>query len=272
MQHSNIVIETKHATAILSLIGGQIIHWAPSGHKPVLWLSQKAAIEEGKAIRGGVPICWPWFGNKESLPAHGLVRTKLWKHVDTIERGDVTCVKLQCFSDAHTLAVWPFPFVLEVEYHIGKELRVVLNTYNTGKEALYITEALHTYFLIDQINAVQIKGLEGSNYLDKTMNLTLLKQKDSIRIIDETDRIYLHPGPVTIIDEGLNRKIEISSAGNKHTVVWNPWTEKSSLFKDMNPKDFNHFICVESANVDEVFIAPGTVHTLTQSFLISALA
>ncbi|HMQ06368.1 MAG TPA: D-hexose-6-phosphate mutarotase [Saprospiraceae bacterium] len=264
MHHSSIVIETNHATAILSLIGGQIIHWAPSGHKPVLWLSDKAAFNEGKAIRGGVPVCWPWFGTKNNLPAHGLVRTRLWKHSDTIERGDVTCVKLQCFSDANTLSIWPFPFFLEIEYHIGKDLRVVLSTYNTGQNNLYITEALHTYFLVSHIKNVVVNGFEGVEYLDKTNDFIAVKQQGNIKITEETDRIYLSPGPATILDKGWKRKIHIKNSGNEHTVIWNPGPEKSQAMTDILPRGYTKMLCLEAANTNDIVVLPGEKHTLTQ--------
>ncbi len=266
---SLIQIKNKMGEATISKYGGQLISWKPlEAKETVIWLSDKAQFSEGKAIRGGIPICWPWFGNKEGYSAHGLVRTKIWKHVLTEDQGDVTLVKLQCSSDGRTLTIWPFSFLLEIEFHIADELLIALKTYNTGKKPFYITEALHTYFHVSHIKDVIVQGFEGVEYLDKTKDFISLKQHGKIRILEETDRIYLNPGPATIIDNGWKRNIHIRNSGNVHTVLWNPGIEKSQAMADMSPWGYTSMLCVESANTKDLEVAPGEKHTLTQEISV----
>lgn len=255
--------------ATVSKYGGQLISWKPlEAKETVIWLSDKAQFSEGKAIRGGVPVCWPWFGIKDGCPSHGLVRTKVWQHVVTENRGDVSFVKLQYSSDDRTMTIWPFPFLLEIEFYIGIELHIVLNTYNTGGKTFYITEALHTYFHVSHIKDVIVQGFEGVGYLDKTNDFQLVKQKGNILISEETDRIYLNPGPATIIDNGWKRNIHIRNSGNEHTVLWNPGIEKSNTMADMSTRGYTKMLCLEAANTNKLAVAPGEKHTLTQEISV----
>lgn len=271
-------ISNQYAKATISTYAGQIVSYQPHDEtEDLFFLSDKVIYQEGKAIRGGVPICWPWFGDDISgleRPPHGFVRNQQWqvKSTETLEDGR-TSVVLSTADNEMTRELWHYKFNLELQFIIGSELELSLKTKNTGKEFFTITQALHTYFKVSDVSNVLIKGLDGKPYIDKLDSLSVKQQTDDISVSQEIDRIYQKsPKEVWLIDSGFNRTITISSYGSDTTVVWNPWSTSSNNIADLNLESYREFVCVETANVftDSLTIIPaGREHIVTTVFSIS---
>ncbi len=263
-------IANSQATASIALQGAHLFSWIPRGARPVIWVSAEAHFEKGKPIRGGIPVCWPWFGNHPSdpsLPAHGFARTSSWKVIQTeaLKDGSTLIVFSLIAKDEHN-RLWPYSCDLEIHYIIGESLKVDLVTRNTGESDITISDALHTYFAVSDVRNISINGLEGCSYLDKVDNeIPRKKQVGAVHFAGEIDRIYLQSSDDCVIDDpGLQRRIRISKLNSDSTVVWNPWIEKSGKMDDMGQNGYLNMVCVESTNAadDEVRVAAGDEHHL----------
>lgn len=271
-------ITNPSATALISLQGAHLISWIPAGQQPVIWLSEDARFSKGKSIRGGVPICWPWFGShaqEKSFPAHGFARSQPWRISKTEQLPDgCSLVAFQLQPQAETQNLWPFPSELELQMMIGDRLEMTLITHNTGSEPITIGEALHTYFNVSHIDQLSVHGLENREFID-TLDLNRRKQEsDPIRINAEIDRIYVDtPDDCLIQDTGWQRQIRISKLGSRSTVVWNPWIDKSARMGDMGQGGYLHMLCVETTNTadDVVRILPGKKHVMSVTYKIEEL-
>lgn len=272
-------ITNQYAKARISTYAGQIVSYQPNdAEEDLFFLSEKVQYQEGRSIRGGVPICWPWFGddNSEGLerPHHGFVRNQHWqvRTTETLEDGR-TSITLATADNDMTRKLWHYEFNLELQFIIGSELELTLKTKNTGKEFFTITEALHTYFKVSDVSNVLIKGLDGKPYLDKLDSFAVKRQTDDIVVTDEIDRIYQKsPKKISLTDSGFDRTITISSYGSESTIIWNPWTTSSGNKDDLNKDSYRNFVCVETANVytDSLTIIPaGREHIVTTVFSIS---
>jgi len=263
------VIENPLATAHIALNGANVTHFQPRGQSPVLFLSRQAIFKPGKAIRGGIPICWPWFGPHPTDPAkpqHGFARTSLWRVLGVAANGDgSTEVRLGLRDGATTQALWDHAFALELIVTVGQALSVALTARNFGPSAFSCTAALHTYFAIGDVNTVRLLGLDGVTYVDKADGDQVKTQGGDVTITAETDRVYLDTtGPVTIDDPALGRRIVVSKTGSRSTVVWNPWIERARALNDFGDDEYLRMTCVETANAvnDVVTIQPGDAHVL----------
>ena len=272
-------IKNPHAEATLALHGGQILSYRPRAHAPVLWLSRKSYFQTGKAIRGGIPVCWPWFGDHPTdtdKPAHGFVRTAAWSvHASEKREDESTRLKLFFSASEATLALWPHRFRLEIEATVSDVLRVKLICTNTDNQPFTCTGALHSYFNLSAISDVVVKGLEDCAYLDKVDQGRRKVQDGPIHIQRETDRIYIDTtAECTIEDKGLERSIGIAKNGSRTTVVWNPWTDKARRMQDFGDDEYVNMVCVETANAaaDVVTLAPGGSHTLEQVIRVASSA
>ncbi len=265
-------ISTPLASARISMQGAQVLEWQPAGHTPVLWVSHAAVYELGRGVRGGVPVCWPWFGAGEGgLPAHGFVRTRMWELRETGWKGDLLIVRLGLRDDEGTRAIWNHAFDLELRVTIGRTLRMQLITTNTGKEPFVITDALHTYFRIGDIARTQVEGLDGVEYFDKVQDMSRHRQHGAVKVAGEVDRIYLDTRASCVIhDVGHDRRIQIDKSGSNTTVVWNPWIEKTRGFSDMKTDEYREMLCVETCNAanDTVTVAPGERHVLAAEIAV----
>lgn len=259
-------VSNDHADAVISVYAGQVLSFTPKGAADVLFVSDKAYYAEGKAIKGGVPICWPWFGadpEGQGRPAHGFMRNRMWSEWETRDNADgSTTVVLGVESSPETLAMWPHAFRLAMEITVGKTLQLALVTRNTGEAAFTITQAMHTYFAVGDIAQTTVTGLEGRQYLDKAAdgNGATKQQDGAIRINGEVDRVYLGvPAELVIVDSALNRTIRITSSGNNTAVVWNPWAKIAAGMADLQDDDYTRFVCVETTNAadDVVEVAAG---------------
>jgi glucose-6-phosphate 1-epimerase len=262
------VFEIQHptATARVALHGAQLLEWTPAGQKPVIYLSPQAVYHEGKAVRGGIPVCWPWFGMNEDpkLPQHGFVRSRFWDLAEASEDGAGVNLQFAMEDDAETRHLWPHAFRVAVEMHIGAELHVALKMENIGDSPFTITGALHTYFTVGDIRRVIVEGLDGAEYLDTVGPKTVRQQTADIVFDREVDRNYHASGEVRVKDDAWGRVIAIQRSGSQTAVVWNPWIEKAAALADLPDEDYQRFVCVEAANAwkDSVVEAPGARHEL----------
>lgn len=261
-----IEIENKSATAKVALQGGHLFHYQQQGKKPLLWLSPKSHFESGKAIRGGIPLCWPWFGKHSTdpaLPQHGFARISTFELLESNEPDEnTTKLVLQLQSSPETLRLWPYQFQLLLRITIGPTLTVALTTRNCDTKSFTITSALHSYFAVSYIGYVSVQGLENIKYWDSLTNDTKI-QKGSIRISEEVDRVYQKTtGSQQLHDS--DRTIQIASEGSSSTVVWNPWKDKSMRMADMQDDAYRTMLCIETANAleDARKLASGEEHTL----------
>jgi D-hexose-6-phosphate mutarotase len=273
-------IDNAQATASLCLQGAHLMTWRPKSQaEPVVWLSRDAKLAAGKSIRGGAPVCWPWFGphaSESSFPGHGFARTVPWEVVETgAEPDGATRLTLRLVESEKTKAQWPHACTLDLTVIVGDTLRMELATENTGTEAFVIGEALHTYFRIGDIGAVRVTGLEGCDYWDKVGGSTLRRQDGAIGFSGETDRVYVNTAAECVIeDDRLKRRIHIAKSGSLSTVVWTPWTDKANKMGDMGqPDGWREMVCVESVNaIDNVVaVAAGTRHTLIVEYRAESL-
>ncbi len=271
-------INNAHATASIALQGAHIATFQPNGEQPVIWLSKLAKFAPGKSIRGGVPICWPWFGphkNDSKLPGHGYARTVPWEVLETKALADgSTFLSFGLIENDTTRAQWPHESTVQLEVTVGKALRVELVTTNTGKESFELGEALHTYFHISDVAQMTIRGLEQCEYLDKVKDFARFTQQDGIVIESEVDRVYVSTTAECVIeDKGLKRAIHIAKQGSNSTVVWNPWTEKADKMGDFGKDGHRGMVCVESGNAREnvVTLAAGETHKLAVVYSVEKL-
>ena len=270
-----IQVNTAKANALISLHAGQVLSYKPAGEaEDVLFLSEKAYYQAGKAIKGGAPVCWPWFGpdpEDKGRPGHGFVRNRLWNVISTEAVGDDIKVTLGLEDTPETREIWPQSFVLTQEILVSDSLNLSLITRNTGAAAFPITQAFHTYFKVGDISKAKVLGLEDCQYIDKVNNSEVKKQSGAVTINSEVDRIYLDVGNTMIIDDAaLDRCIQIISQGNKTAVVWNPWEKISADMADLEDADYQRLLCVETTNAadDIVQVAPGSECRLVANYSV----
>ena len=273
-----IEINNAKAHATISTYAGQVLSYRPKTQKDdLLFVSDKAYYADGKAIKGGIPVCWPWFGaDPDDLgrPAHGFVRNRLWEIAGTESLDDgSTRVVLELVDSDETRKLWPNPFRLSIEITVGDSLRVALVTNNTGSESVTISQALHTYFYVGDIAQVKVLGLDGAHYLDKVEGFAEKTQSGAVTVDSEVDRIYTGvTGQLVIEDASLGRKIRIASTGCSTAVVWNPWQAIAASMADLDDDDYKRMICVETANAgpETVQIAAGDEYRLEAEYTIES--
>ncbi|MEA3404839.1 MAG: D-hexose-6-phosphate mutarotase [Pseudomonadota bacterium] len=265
-----IKVANEFATATITTHGASVLSFIPKGADDLLWVSPMAVYNGEKPIRGGIPICWPWFGGAKQagLPAHGFVRNTVWHldHVSNMESG-VTEVVLSIDSSQETLKLWPHDFHLELRIEVGEKLAVSLTTTNKSDHDIEITEALHTYFNIKDATGLTISGLENSTQYDtlQTPN-AVSKQAVDITLNPPMDSVFVNQSAdIHIHDQANHRKILIEKQQALSTVVWNPGSEIVKGFADIPDQAWSDFVCVEAGNVfDNVVVIPaGEKHTMT---------
>jgi glucose-6-phosphate 1-epimerase len=262
-------ISNPHGRASIALQGAQVLSWAPHGEAAVVWLSKAARFAPGTSLRGGIPVCWPWFGphpTELSFPNHGFARTAPWAPVETKRLDDgATYLRFRLIRSEATDAFWPHPARLEMEITVGRALELRLTTRNSGPAPVTIGDALHAYLEVSDVRKIAIQGLDGRPYIDKADGGRRKRQSGPVTINAETDRIYLDSAAECVVeDPGYRRCIRIAKGGSRSTVVWNPWADKASRPGDFEPEGYLGMVCVESANAadDMVTIPPSTEHHL----------
>ncbi len=266
-----VIIEVDNAlgNARILLQGAQVVHWAPTAAKPVIWTSEAAKYTPGKSLRGGVPVCWPWFGphaTNAEFPAHGFARTRDWDVVSTrqLASGATELVLRLPMVDSDRV-MWPEVTSLEFRVTVGDTLEMLMANRNHGTNPVTIGQALHTYFAVSDVRQCRISGLENVDYVDKVDARKTKRQQGAVAISSEVDRVYVNTaGDCVIDDPGWQRRIRISKRGSAATVVWNPWEEKAARFGDMSDNGYLSMVCVESANAEQdvVTLAPNEEHQM----------
>ena len=259
-------ITTKISTAEIYLLGAHVTGFQKNGEPPLLFMSAKSWFAPGKPIRGGVPVCFPWFGARDGEPAHGFARITEWELVKTAAAPDGSVTLHFCLPEIPERPAWKN---LRTEFivTVSDKLTMELNATNESAAAMGIENCLHTYFKVGDIGAVSITGLQGAPFLDNAAvgNGARKVENDSVlRITKETNRVYPDStGTVGIRDENLKRTIRVEKSGSNSTVVWNPWTTQK-LPDDFDPAEHKQMVCVESGNVkqNKISLAPGTSATL----------
>ena len=256
------VIATPVASGEIYLHGAHVTSWQPAGHEPVLWMSRSSLFQSGKPIRGGVPICFPWFGphaSDPSAPAHGFARTALWEIIDaqgTAEGGISLSLQTRIES-----------FSVRFTVEFGSVLQMTLTTEPVPgtSTVLRFEDALHTYFSVSDVRNISITGLEQARYIDKVDGAAEKSATGAaVEFIGETDRVYLHTAATCqLVDPGRERTIAISKSGSLSTVVWNPWVAKSARMPDFGDHEWPEMVCIETANVggNAIELSPDTSHS-----------
>jgi len=265
---SKVLVTSPEAEGEIYLHGAHITSWKPAGNDEVLFLSSKSLWKDGHAIRGGVPICFPWFGAKAddpSAPAHGFVRTKEWQLESTVHADEGTIVSMFTESDQGTKRWWPAQFRLAFRVTFGHDLKLELVVTNTGNQPLRFEEALHAYHRVGNIQNARVRGLQGLTYIDKTDSNKRKSQDGDIAVISETDRVYLDTtSAIELDDPALRRRANVAKENSRTTVIWNPWVEKAHAMADFGDDEWTQMICIESSNVGDfaVDLPPGGQHAM----------
>jgi len=267
-------IHNESGRATIALQGAHVMTYERQGDEPLLWLSDYAKFSPGKSIRGGVPICWPWFGahaSDASLPGHGYARTVDWQPLESEALPDSTRITFELIDTPATKAMCPHPLQVRYTVTVGAALGLQLETTNLSEAPFRLGQALHTYFAVADVRRVSVEGMENCDYLDKVDGFARKQQVGPVTISQEVDRIYLGTGDLCEIrDPGMERLIRIRSTGSHSTVVWNPWSEKAEQMGDLGPDGYLGMLCVETANAadDVVELAPGATHLLSAVYEI----
>src|SRR5271169_5615413 len=282
-------IETEHGlikaaisldgvTGELYLQGAQVTAWRLSDERPILFTSPNSTFAPGRAIRGGIPIVFPWFGasrDTPTAPQHGFVRTATW-HLDGVETaggGSLTLTLSLSDGDVGS-PFWPEPFRAIYTVTFAQTLSLRLAVQNRRTHPIIFEEALHAYFAISDISTVAISGLAGTTYIDKTEAARRKPQTAAlVTITAETDRVYLDtPGRCVIEDRGWRRRVVIEKVGAASSVVWNPWAEKAAAMVDLGDPAWRSMVCVETGNIadNEVRLAADGEHQMSTTISVDA--
>ncbi|MBU0720393.1 D-hexose-6-phosphate mutarotase [bacterium] len=259
-----IEISNEASQAKIALQGAHIFEYKRKGEEDILWLSETSDFEKGKAIRGGVPLCWPSFGmNNPDLPQHGFARLGMWKVARSQETDSKTTqLVLELNETPESLKLWPYRFHLELRIRVSDTLCMELTTTNTDEREFKITQALHSYFLVSDISDAAVKGLDAKPYFDALSAQTCV-QKGDVVFMEEVDRVYQDVKEALFLSD-KNRVIKIQNEGSSSVVVWNPWIEKCSRMSGMKEDAYLGMVCIESANAygDFKILKPRASHTL----------
>lgn len=273
-------VTTPAAEARVYRLGAHVTHFQPAGHEPVLFMSAASAYAVGQPLRGGVPVCFPWFGFRKDDPAapnHGLVRQIEWDVAATSQApdGDVT-LSFRRADDAHTRKAWAHAFRLTYTVTVGRTLTLALRTENTGATACTCEQALHTYLAVGDVAEVRVRGLEGTGYADKTAKgARRVEAREPIRIRAETDRLYADTAATCVLEDPvLKRRITIRKTGSRTTVLWNPWIDKARAMPDFGDAEWPGMLCIETcaAADDAVHLNAGATHTMSAHIAVESSA
>jgi glucose-6-phosphate 1-epimerase len=262
------------ASGAIYLHGAQVTSWRPTGAEEAIFLSGSSHWTGGKAIRGGIPICFPWFRAKADnpkAPAHGFVRTREWR-LDSIAAGeDGVTVALTTESDDATRGWWPHEFRLVHRAAFGRFLRLELIATNTGASPFRFEEALHTYFRVGDARSASVRGLDGVRYLDNTDGNREKTQRGDLHLAAPTDNAYLNThSAAEIVDPSLRRVLRTGKENSATTVAWNPWQQGAAALADLGDEEWTQMLCVEASNIldSAIELAPGEDHRMTATISV----
>jgi len=271
-------VDNKFGKASIALQGAHVLGYQAKGAEPLVWMSPEATYAPGKSLRGGVPVCWPWFGphgSDSNLPGHGPARTVDWQPVASeAQSGGGTKLSFELIKTEKISEQCAHDLNVRLHVTVGESLRLELETMNQGATAFTLGQALHTYFRVGDVRLAHIEGLDGCEYIDKMDGGQRKQQRGAVSISGETDRIYLGSGKrQEIVDPAMGRKIVIQGEGSASTVVWNPWVETAAKMGDLGPDGYLNMLCVETTNSadDVVEIAPGATYCMLADYSSEAL-
>ena len=258
--------------------GAQILSYQQAEQPPLIWLSPDATYQRGQSVRGGVPVCWPWFGDLrrnpqavqahyhlEQAPAHGLVRALDWELLGIDEGGDAVTLRFAYDTRTQPLEGWPRDVGLTFVVRLADDLGMSLETHNRGTEPLTLSQALHSYFAVSDVRQVSVEGLQGCRYIDTLQDWQELRQQEALVFDAETDRIYFDTAArLSIVDPGWGRRIHLDARGSRSAVLWNPWVDKAKRLSQFPDDAWQNMLCIETANVleDVVQLNAGERHRL----------
>jgi glucose-6-phosphate 1-epimerase len=264
--------------ALVYLHGAHVAHFQPKGGRPVLWMSEASRFEDAKPIRGGVPICFPWFGRKArspEAPQHGFARILPWTIEDVTREADGSLrALLELTPESAARGGYVTELLAALAVTVSRSLRMELTVRNVGHASATFEEALHSYLAVSDVRQVRVRGLEGVGYVDTTAGTARRPgETEPIAIAAETDRVYTGAtGTVTVEDSAWRRRIDVAKQGSATTVVWNPWVAKAKAMPDFGDDEWPGMICVETANAldDAIHLAPGDSHVMTAIIEVQA--
>jgi glucose-6-phosphate 1-epimerase len=266
-------ISHRHCQAKISLYGGQVLSFKPTNHKAVLWLSEQAHYQVGKAIRGGIPLCWPWFGandkqtDNQQAGSHGFARQLPWE-IESIEADEagVTLILVLAGKNQHPL--WPNAYQLTQTLFFGQNFKQSLAMSNLSQEDAQYSAALHSYFTVSNPSNVSIDALTGVNYSDKLTGTSSIQQQ-SVSCVGEIDRKYHSSEKMTLVDSQWQRKIDIVSLNCQQWVLWNPGAELANTMADIHPQGEQEYVCLEAANTDWQSLPAGETVIISQEITVT---
>jgi glucose-6-phosphate 1-epimerase len=270
-------ITTPHATATVYLQGAHLTAWRRAGHQPAIFTSRKTDLAPGKAIRGGVPIAFPWFATRhdgKTGPSHGFARIQDWTLAFAALAGDDLHLTFTLGPNDLSRSLGYDHFRLAYQLTIGRTLTMQLTVANDADTPLVFEEALHTYYAVTDVHEIAITGLDGVSYLDKVDSLKEKLQHGDITVTGPTDRVYLDTtGTCTLNDHAGKRRIAVAKTGSNTTVVWNPWESGAAKLADMDPTEWHEFVAIETVNAatDAITLAPGATHTMQAQVSVEEL-
>jgi len=261
-------VTAPSASAEIYLHGAHVTAWQPANADEVLFVSAQSHWQDGRAIRGGIPICFPWFRAKAddpAAPAHGFVRTREWRLESVKVDGESVVIVCSTESDESTQHWWPHSFRLLHIVSIGRSLKLQLAVTNTGQTSFLFEEALHTYFRVSQAGDVRIRGLDQVAYLDNVDENRKKTQPGDVILTGKTDNAYMNvAGPAELIDPARHRILRTEKGNSATTVVWNPWQEGAATLTDLGDEEWRQFACVEASNIlgSAITLPPGQEHSM----------
>ncbi len=272
---ADLEVTTGRCTCRVTDHGAQVLGWAPTGESPVLWLSSSAVFADDVAIRGGIPICFPWFGSGRSgalTPAHGFARLVPWHRISSTDDDGVVTVVHELAPPMGSCADFPYSYRAVLTARFGERLDLALAIHNEGEVAFDYEAALHTYLAVADATALRIEGLEGAPYLDKVTGAARV-QDGPITISGEVDRVYRSDGTVVVVDTIGARRIVVAKDGSRSTIVWNPGRHRARALADFGDEDWNSMVCVETANVgdESICLEPGASHRMTLQVSVESM-
>ena len=260
----------------LYLQGAHITRYQPDAGVDVLWMSDSAVYQPGKALRGGIPLCWPWFGadiKNPDRPQHGYARTSDFSVVSTLANERATSIVLTLNPAQAPYPDWRNRVGLEFEIRLSHALWMEMRSHNLSDSALTLSNALHSYFSISSRSQVAIPAVTRLTYLDKLQNYLPQQQSSAITINSEVDRVYqTPPETIDLLDPGKGIQTSINSWGNNNMVIWNPGEQKAQAMTDFDDDGFEQMICIEPANAlkQSITLHAGECHRLGQRIKIDA--
>jgi glucose-6-phosphate 1-epimerase len=277
---ASLQLQGAFGSAQFFLQGAHLTRFHPRSQNEMLFVSAQSHFAPGKAIRGGIPVIFPWFGPREGhpeSPMHGLVRTRDWELTDIkVPDNGSASVTFQMQSSPETLVLWPHAFALKLHFTLGETLHIAWEVSNTGSTPFVFEQALHPYFPVADVHHARVHGLHHCRFLDKTAGPELQTDlHENVRFTRETDRLYFDTeAPLVLEDPAAKQRLLISKKGSRSSVVWNPWIAKAAALADLADDEWQKFVCVEQVNAkhNAITLAPGEQHRMEAEFRSEIIA